>query len=64
MDNEDCIERLCKIKNEHDTGEILAACSHDAILTYLKSEKARKGFLEAMERYGYELRVVKKEQCY
>ncbi len=63
MGNEDCIGRLCKIKNESDTGEILAACSHDAILTYLKSKK-RNGFLEAMEQYGYELRVVKKGQCY
>lgn len=43
--------------------EILEACSHEAVLLYLKSEK-REPFLRAMTKHGYELRVVKKGQCY
>lgn len=41
----------------------LEACSHDAIVLYLKSKK-RKAFLNALEEHGYELRVVLKGQCY
>ena len=43
--------------------EIIEACSHKAVLLYLKSEK-RQPFLNALEKYGYELRVVRKGQCY
>ncbi len=62
MSKEDCQDKSCKVK-EIMTGEILEACSHKAILTYLKS-KERISFLHDMEKYGYELRVVKKGQCY
>ena len=49
--------------NAEMTGDYLESLSYNAVLAYLKSEK-RKPFLRAMEKYGYELRVIQKGQCY
>ncbi len=46
-----------------DAKKMIEACSHDAIVLYLKSKK-RQAFLRALKKYGYELRVVLKGQCY
>jgi hypothetical protein len=46
-----------------DVEKILEACSHNTIELYFKS-KEKQAWLRAMEKWGYELRVVKKGQCY
>lgn len=43
--------------------KMIEASSHETIVLYIKSKK-RQAFLHALEKYGYELRVVLKGQCY